>query len=151
MEVEGEVGGVIGLLPQIHPKTLHCCLAACPNFYQNVCWYYPKLVLLVPKALSHTKGQQTFFCKVKVKVKVTQSCLTLCDPIWNNLWNSPPRILDWVAIPFSSGSSQPRDWTQVSCIAGDSLPAEPWRKPNSKCFRLCRLWDHCHNYSSLPL
>ena len=28
------------------------------------------------------------------------------------------RILKWVAIPFSRGSSQPRDWTQVSCIAG---------------------------------
>ena len=28
------------------------------------------------------------------------------------------RILEWVAIPFSRGSSQPRDWTQVSCIAG---------------------------------
>ena len=28
------------------------------------------------------------------------------------------RILEWVAIPFSRGSSQPRDQTQVSCIAG---------------------------------
>jgi len=29
-----------------------------------------------------------------------------------------PRILEWVAYPFSRGSSQPRDCTQVSCIAG---------------------------------
>ena len=29
-----------------------------------------------------------------------------------------PRILEWVAYPFSSGSSQPRNWTGVSCIAG---------------------------------
>ena len=29
-----------------------------------------------------------------------------------------PRILDWVAYPFSRGSSQPRNWTRVSCIAG---------------------------------
>ena len=29
-----------------------------------------------------------------------------------------PRILEWVPYPFSSGSSQPRDWTRVSCIAG---------------------------------
>ena len=29
-----------------------------------------------------------------------------------------PRILEWVAFPFSRGSSQPRDWTRVSCIAG---------------------------------
>ena len=28
------------------------------------------------------------------------------------------RILEWVAVPFSRGPSQPRDWTQVSCIAG---------------------------------
>ena len=28
------------------------------------------------------------------------------------------RILEWVAVPFSKGSSQPRDWTWVSCIAG---------------------------------
>ena len=28
------------------------------------------------------------------------------------------RILEWVAIPFSRGSSQPRDQTQVSCISG---------------------------------
>ena len=28
------------------------------------------------------------------------------------------RILEWAAIPFFRGSSQPRDWTQVSCFAG---------------------------------
>ena len=31
-------------------------------------------------------------------------------------------IVEWVAIPFSMGSSQPRDQIQVSCIAGGSLP-----------------------------
>ena len=41
------------------------------------------------------------------------------------------RILEWVAFPFSRGSSQPRDQTQVSCIAGDSLPAEPQGKPKN--------------------
>ena len=29
-----------------------------------------------------------------------------------------PRILEWVAFPFASGSSRPRNWTGVSCIAG---------------------------------
>ena len=29
-----------------------------------------------------------------------------------------PRILEWVTYPFTSGSSWPRNWTQVSCIAG---------------------------------
>ena len=33
-------------------------------------------------------------------------------------WGSPGKKLEWVAMPSSRGSSQPRDWTQVSCIAG---------------------------------
>ena len=39
------------------------------------------------------------------------------------------RILEWVAIPFSSESSKPRDRTQVSHIAADFLPAELQGKP----------------------
>ena len=53
------------------------------------------------------------------KVKVAQSCLTLCDPmdyIVHGILSA--RILEWVAFPFSRGSSQPRNRTQVSCIAG---------------------------------
>ena len=56
--------------------------------------------------------------------EVAQSCPTLCNP----MDCSPPgssihgilqaRILEWVAISFSRGSSQPRDQTQVSCVAG---------------------------------
>ena len=54
-----------------------------------------------------------------VKVKVTQSCLTLCDPMDYTVHGIlQARILEWVAFPFSRGSSQPRDWTGVSCIAG---------------------------------
>ena len=41
------------------------------------------------------------------------------------------RILEWVAFPFSRASSQPRDWTQVSRIAGGFLPAEPQGKPKN--------------------
>ena len=55
----------------------------------------------------------------EAKVKVVQSCLTLCDPM-NYIVHRvlQARILEWVAFPFSSRSSQPRDRTQVSCIAG---------------------------------
>ena len=55
----------------------------------------------------------------KVKAKVTQSCPTLCDPmdcIAHGILQA--RILEWVAFPFSRGSSQPRDRTQLSHIAG---------------------------------
>ena len=54
-----------------------------------------------------------------LKVKVAQSCLTLCDPMdYTDHAILQTRILKWVAFPFSRGSSQPRDGTQVSCIAG---------------------------------
>ena len=46
----------------------------------------------------------------------SQSCPTLCDPMDCGIL--PARILEWIAFPFSRGSSQPRDRTQVSCIAG---------------------------------
>ena len=39
------------------------------------------------------------------------------------------RILQWVAISFSKGSSQPRDQTCISCIAGGFLTTEPPGKP----------------------
>ena len=54
-----------------------------------------------------------------MKVKVTQSCPTLYDPMDDTVHGIlQARILEWVAIPYSRGSSQPRDWTQVSFIAG---------------------------------
>ena len=40
-----------------------------------------------------------------------------------------PSLLEWVAIPFSRGPSQPRDQTQVSCIAGRFFTTEPPGKP----------------------
>ena len=56
---------------------------------------------------------------VKVKVKVTHSCPTLWDPIDCTVHGIlQARILEWVAFPFFRGSSQPRDWTQVSHTAG---------------------------------
>ena len=55
--------------------------------------------------------------------EVAQSCLTLCDPMDCSLPGSiheifQARILEWVAISFSRGSSWPRDRTWVSRIAG---------------------------------
>ena len=51
--------------------------------------------------------------------KVTQSCLTLCNPIDYTVRGIlQTRILEWVAFPFSRGSSWPRNPTGVSCIAG---------------------------------
>ena len=52
-----------------------------------------------------------------MKGKVPQSCPTLCDPMDCTVHGIlQARILEWVAFPFSRGSSQPRDRTQVSRI-----------------------------------
>ena len=57
--------------------------------------------------------------KWKWKVRVAQLCPTLCDPMDYRVHGVlQARILEWVAFPFSRGSSQPRDRTQVSHIAG---------------------------------
>ena len=72
--------------------------------------------------------------------KSLQSCPTLCGPMDYSLPGSSvhrilqARILEWVAILFSRGSSRLRDWTQVSCIAGRfftigatiEAPKQPW-------------------------
>ena len=61
---------------------------------------------------------------VCVCVLAAQSCLTLCDPtecslpVFSVHVILQARILEWVAIPFSRGSSWPRDQTQVSPITG---------------------------------
>ena len=55
-------------------------------------------------------------------MKVAQLCPTLFDPMDSTVHGIlQGRILEWVAISFSRGSSQPRDRTQVSCIAGGFL------------------------------
>ena len=61
-------------------------------------------------------------CTNNVKVKVVQSCLTLWDPMDYTVHDIlQARIVEWVAFPFSRGSSQPRDWTHISLIAGGSF------------------------------
>ena len=53
------------------------------------------------------------------EVKVAQSCLTLCNPMDYAVYGIlQVRLLEWIAFPFSRGSSQPRDRSQVFRIAG---------------------------------
>ena len=67
----------------------------------------------------------TRYCSLGVMKwrEIAQSCLTLCNPMDCSLPGSiheifQARILEWLAISFSRGSSRPRDRTQVSLIAG---------------------------------
>ena len=65
------------------------------------------------------------------RVYGTQSCLTLCDPIHYSLPGSSihgifqARILQWVAISFSRGSSPPTDRARSLALLADTLPSEP--------------------------
>ena len=89
-----------------------------------VCWLLSCVRLFVtpwtvacqaPLSMDFSKQE---YGKEKVKVKVAQLCRTPCDPmgcIVHGILQT--RILEWVAVLLSSGSSQPRDGTQLSCIA----------------------------------
>ena len=81
------------------------------------------------------------FCPVKLFIFVTvQSCESesvksypiLCNPMDCSLPGSSVHgilhSLEWVAIPFSRGSSQPRDWTWVSCIADRCFTVQATRE-----------------------
>ena len=84
----------------------------------------------------------------KVKVKVTQSCPTLCDPtkrltpdllhcrqiFYQLSHRGSPRILEWY--PFSRGSSRHRNQTRVSCVTGGFFASwgtrEAWGYPSKR-------------------
>ena len=66
----------------------------------------------LPKVMS-------IWLKRYLKLKVTQPYLTLCNPEDYTVHGIlQTRILKWVTLPFSRGSSQPRNQIRISCIAG---------------------------------
>ena len=119
--------------------------AICFVFSTDVCWMnrwttYCSVVFQSQKAVhfinvtesqksGHTHKTSVTHCCAVLDL-VAQSCPTLCNP----MGCSPPgssvhgvlqaRMLEWVAVLFSRGSSQPRDQTQVSRIAGGFFT--PW-------------------------
>ena len=59
-----------------------------------------------------------YILEIRKKVKITRSSLTLCNPLDYTVHGIlQARILECITIPFSRGSSHPRDRIQVSCIA----------------------------------
>ena len=66
------------------------------------------------------------------EVKVAQSCPTLCDPMDYILHGIlQARILEWVAVTFSRGSSNPGIEPRSPSLQADSLPAESQGKPKN--------------------
>ena len=89
----------------------------------KISWAW-KHCLILWSALLGIRGSLRMV-KSEVKVKVVQSCPMLCDPMDYTVHGIlQARILEWVAYPFSSGSSQPRIQPGVSCIAGRFLSTE---------------------------
>ena len=71
------------------------------------------------KRLSSSSSNMGVYTYICVWESVTQLCPTLCDPMDYTVHGIlQARILKWVVFPFSRGSSQPRNRTQGSCIAG---------------------------------
>ena len=86
-----------------------------------------------------------------MKVLVTQSCLTLCNP-WTVTQQTPlsmefSRQEYWsgLAISYSRACSCPRDWTQVSCIEGRFLTSELAERNRTNRVCMCLyLWEQAH-------
>ena len=82
---------------------------------------------------------------------VAQSYLTLCDPVDCSPSGSSvhgilqARILQWVAIPFSRGSSRPRDRTWILALQIDSLPSEPPGRPLQQSTYIKKLYETFQN------
>ena len=91
------------------------CMSCC---YANpmASWSKGALSATLHEGVLHSEKAPEWVCLV------VQSCPTLCDLMDCSPASSSvhgilqARILEWVAIPFSRGSSQPRDWTQVPYI-----------------------------------
>ena len=105
----------------VHRKKSHesrLCSLTCPVFIR------PPLEAEISCRYSGSETVFNVLLTQESEVWMAQSPQTLCNP----MDCSPPgssvhgisqaRILEWVAISFSRGSSLPRDWTWVSCVAG---------------------------------
>ena len=116
----------LSILPMELPYNLDKSNNLCLNCYTWVN-FFSEINLGINKYLFCWELTITFFpfnFLCESESEVTQSCPTLCDPVNCSLPGSSilgilqARILGCVAISFAMGTSQPRDWTQVSRITG---------------------------------
>ena len=90
-----------------------------------------------------------FRLKYYIKSEVTQSCLTLRDPMDCSQPASvyrifQARVLEWVAISFSRGSPDPGIEPQSPTLQAGALPSEPPGKPNFDYVKVTACdFDHC--------
>ena len=95
-------------LPPQTPHPHPCLLTGSHGPFCSLLHFHPAFPCVLQSESSH------------LKVKVAHSCPTLCDPMdytVHGILHS--RILEFVSFPFPRGWSQTRNWTGVSCIAGE--------------------------------
>ena len=92
-------------------------------WYLSFSFWLPSLTMIISRSIHvAANGIISFLFMAEWVSEVTQSCLTLCDPMDYSLPGSSVHgifqaiVLEWIAISFSRGSSQPRDRIQVSRI-----------------------------------
>ena len=101
---------------------LHCALCAGPLSPQDSLHLDNRLVAYSSTYPEHYLVHSECWMYIVCACSVAQSCPTLCSPMDYSLSGFfvhgifQARILEWVAIPYSRGSSQPRDWTHFSCV-----------------------------------
>ena len=100
----------------------------------NVCWINNSNVKF------NKSNFKRYWCITLSESEVAQSCLTLYDPMDCSLSGSSvhgifqARVLEWIAISFSRGSSRPRNRTRVSRIAGRRFTV--WATREARCITL---------------
>ena len=100
-------------------------------FLTSVIGRYLSAFYWITHLLMHFSFSTLYFIK-KNNPMIVSSDTQLYPTLWNSMEWSPPGssvhgILEWVAIFYSRGSSWPRDWTSISCIAGRLFTTEPSR------------------------
>ena len=117
------------------------------EWYDNIRILIVVICVFIEKCLDLSYIYVTFHNKMKVKV--SQSCLTLCNSMDCTVHgNLQARILEWGAIPFSRRSSKPRDRTQVSCIASRFFTSWATRETVQLKDRLFSNW--CISFKNIP-